>query len=120
MVKVDHKILLTKLRAYGMSETTAKWFQSSLRDREQFVSIGNQDSTYVKVPHGVPQGSILNPLFFCYNDLPLYVESSEVKLDDTTLSCFTEVGVAHKLQENLVSPFKDVEGITCRQFFRLC
>ena len=64
MVKVDHEILLTKLRAYGMSETTAKWFQSYLRDREQFVSIGNQDSTYVKVPHGVPQGSILNP-FFC-------------------------------------------------------
>ena len=43
---VDHEILIAKLSAYGVSDTTAKWFQSYLRDRKQFVSIGIQSSTH--------------------------------------------------------------------------
>ena len=99
-----------------MSETTAKWFQTYLRDREQFVSIGNQDSTNVKSLMEFHKEVYLVHFFCCYNELAFHVESSEVKLDDTTPSSFTEVGAPHKLQENLVSRLKDVEGITCRQF----
>ena len=61
---VNHKILLSKLRALGLDQVAIKWIASYLRDRQQIVQIGDthSDSFYIKC--GVPQGSILGPLLF--------------------------------------------------------
>lgn len=61
------------------------------------------------------KGSMLGPLFFIIfiNDLPLHIQSSEVKLvlyaDDTTLYCSTDVGGTTRLQKNLNSALQDAE-----------
>ena len=37
---VDHELLLMKLKTYGISETSYKWFESYLQGRQHFVSFG--------------------------------------------------------------------------------
>ena len=39
-------------------------FKNYIEDRQQKVAIENQESTYITLKSGVPQGSILGPLFF--------------------------------------------------------
>ena len=60
---VDHNILLQKLERYGITGSINKWFRSYLQDRKQLVSILGHDSNPRTLSYGVPQGSVLGPLF---------------------------------------------------------
>ena len=44
---------------------------SYLSDRYNFVHVIEETSRYDKVSHGVPQGSVLGPLLFTLNMLPV-------------------------------------------------
>ena len=81
--------MLSKLKNYGKRGITNKWFETYLKDRQQFLSINGYSSECVSMPIGVSQGSVLGPLLFLLyiNDLNLAVKHCKVHhfADDTNL-----------------------------------
>lgn len=87
---INHKILLNKMRdLFGISGIQLNWFESYLSNREQQCLINGSLSTPKKIRCGVPQGSILGPLFFLLyiNDMPDCLQNSVPSLyaDDTVI-----------------------------------
>jgi hypothetical protein len=60
----DHSILLCKLRKLGITGPELEWFRSYITNRQQFVKIGDAESTLLNISRGVPQGSVLGPILF--------------------------------------------------------
>ena len=61
---VDHNILLSKLKRYGIHETALQSINSYLSDREHFVSWNQTHSPLLSLNIGVPQGSIEEYLLY--------------------------------------------------------
>ena len=62
--KVDHGILLHKVKQQGISGHIGRWIHNFLTNRSQIVTIQGQWSAPSTVLSGVPQGSVLGPLLF--------------------------------------------------------
>ena len=61
---VNFDILIAKLEHYGIRGNALTCVKSYLAQRTQYVSYQNTNSTNLTITTGVPQGSILGPLFF--------------------------------------------------------
>ena len=98
---VNHNILLQKLEHYGIRGTALNLFKSYLSNRKQYVQIDKCKSKTLPITCGVPQGSVLGPLFFILfiNDLPNCCPEGKIRLfvDDTTLElsgkCLNELAI---------------------------
>ena len=101
---VNHKILLEKLNYMGIRGKTLSWVENYLFNRYQKTICNNVLSNTGKIKCGVPQGSILGPLFFLVyiNDIKGILGENKYQLyaDDTVIYCsgknYTEVN--EKLQ----------------------
>ena len=109
---VNHNTLIRKLQKLGVSMSALKWFKSYLSCRSQKVCFKDCLSESCNISTGVPQGSILGPLFFIIfiNSMNEAISHGKISMyaDDTTLSvCGTNV---EKIFTKLTS---DLHGIMC-------
>ena len=106
---IDRKILLTKLKHYGIHGVELEWFTSYLSDRTQCVKSGTTVSNMKTIDYGVPQGANLAPLLFLLfiNDLPNALTNCEVIqfADDTTIysSEHSSTAIQITLQQNITN-----------------
>ena len=75
---VWHPVLFHQLISAGLPPCFARWTQSFLSDRRASVVYQNHKSRSFRVRRGVPQGSVLGPVYFSLfnNDLPASLPSS--------------------------------------------
>ena len=62
---IDHSTLLSYLRSmFGVGGSVLKWFTSYLTECYQSIEIGSTLSDICKLLFGIPQGSVLGPLWY--------------------------------------------------------
>ena len=85
--KVDHSILLNKIKAYGISGKLFEWIKQFLCGRTQTVVVDGKKSISMPVISGVPQGTVLGPILFLLyvNDMDMNIKHSKINsfADDT-------------------------------------
>ena len=105
--RVNLDILVKKLKRAGVRDNVLRWCKSYLSNRSQCTVANGVTSEQLPIHCGVPQGSVLGPLFFLVyvNDVLNAMDDCNIKLyaDDTVLyqSGINSHETAAKLQTSL-------------------
>ena len=77
---IPHQSLTAKLRAYGIDDRGCELLSNYLTGRVQRVKVGDTFSDWLYVKKGVPQGSLLGPMFFYLftNDLFYHIKTMKL------------------------------------------
>ena len=99
--KVDHTILMNKLKAVGLNGKLLAWIESFLTKRKQIVVVDGESSEAAETISGVPQGSVLGPLLFI-----IMIGDINENVEYSTLSSFADDTRLKKAIQNLLDTFK--------------
>ena len=91
--RVWHKGLLHKLKCMGIDGNFLKLVKSFLSNRYQYVVLNGQPS-WADVKAGVPQGSILSPLFFL-----IYINDLSENLKSTAKPFADDISLFHVVKD---------------------
>ena len=107
---ISHSKLLTKLPSYGIDGKELAWFEDYLFNRSAQVSCSDVLSEAQQLKSGVPQGSILGPLFFVlfFNDIIDVIETNIVKYADDTVIYWADKDVTN-LSKILTNEMRKLE-----------
>ena len=61
---IPDDLLIAKLHSYGFSKGSLKYIYSYLKGHRKCVKINGIKSKFLTILAGIPQGSILGPIFF--------------------------------------------------------
>ena len=106
---ISHKGLITKLQKYGIKNDVLNLLKDYLSHRTQQTSINGTLSQPQEINYGVPQGSVLGPIFFLLfiKDMEKVIKHSQICLfaDNTVLynSNINKETMELELQEDLTS-----------------
>lgn len=101
---VNHELLIRKLKNLGVLGKSLAWFNSYLAGRTQQTVCGDPVFSKVKVPIGVPQGSILGPLLesvLQFSRMTIFADDVAFYWSDTT---------RHNLQSKLNQDLHSISG----------
>lgn len=109
---ISHEILLSILHYIGLSFQAIELIKNYLADRSQKVILEGEMSNSCAISRGIPQGSILGPLFYTIYtlNLPSVLNTCKVHMyaDDTQLYHFFD---KHNLETVLPDINKDIDDL---------
>lgn len=103
---VSHPKFLYKLSKLGITRNAFKWIENFLLNRTQNVKVGDTLSDVKQVCSGVPQGTVLGPIFYiCYSaDICQVVKNCKLSIyaDDTKIyKEIKDISDCQSLQDDL-------------------
>ena len=114
---IDHEILVHRLHSvFGLNDTVISWVCSYLSSRTQTIVISDYQSDPLPLNFGVPQGSVLGPVFFIMYTQPLsnvickFGVSHVSYADDTQLYDKCAVNDADSMIDRLQNCILDVNS----------
>ena len=105
---LSHDLLIPKLEAYGLDVGNLDFLLDYISLRKHRTKVGSPYSEWSEICQEIPQGSMLDPLFFniFINDIVFFVEKSEIcnfADDNTIYSCGKDLP---KIKEDLICTMK--------------
>ena len=92
---VNLTILTDKLQRAGVRDNVLQWCTSYLSNRSQRTVANGHSSELLPVTCGVPQGSVLGPLFFL-----VYVNDAQHALDDCKIKLYADDTILYQAHVN--------------------
>ena len=104
--------MLYKLKFFGISGNLLNSIKNYLTDRSQRILLNGQCSNWQSIHAGVPEGSILGPLFFlkCINDLPDGLKSNVKNREESASDLTNDLDMISKWAYNWKMSFNPDPG----------